>query len=118
MEVISNPEPGKLNILALILRELFLKKGKSINVKRNFSVGIKAGKMASTLIFKEGLLEIKNGISDKTNCLIEGSLGTFLSLTSKSPFFPFFKGELKIRGNPLTLLHFLKIINSVLRSEK
>jgi len=118
MEIISPSEPGKLNILALIIRELFLKKGKGINVKKNFSVGIKAGKMSSTLTFGEGYLEIKNGISGKINCLIEGSLGTFLSLTSKNPFFPFLRGKLKIRGNPVALFRFLKIINSVLRSEK
>jgi len=117
MEVIPHQEAGNLNILSLIIRELFLKKGMHIDVNKNFSVGIKAGKMASTLHFKKGVLEIKNGISNEINCLIEGSLGTFLSFTSKTSLLPFFKGELKIRGNPVTLFHFLKIIRSVLRSK-
>lgn len=119
MEVISYPEEGKLNLLGLIIREIFLKKGKGIKVNRTFSVGIKAGKMASTLIFKEGVLEIRNGILEKTSCLIEGNLGRFLSLTSSNiPIIPIVKGELKIRGNPIVLLYFVRIMRKVLMEDE
>ncbi len=118
MEVISHQGEGSLNLLGLIIREIFIKKGKEIKTEKNFSVGIKAGKMASTLIFKKNILEIRNGISEKPDCLIEGKLGTFIQLTSSNnPIIPLLKRELKIKGNPFAIFYFVRTIKKAIEKD-
>lgn len=108
------PDAGSLNLLGLILREVFLKKGEGISWKKGFSVGIKAGRTSVTILFGKNFVEIKNGISEEVDCRIDGDFSTLLKIAYTGNAVPaLLTGRLKIRGNPFALFAFLRVMKKV-----
>lgn len=111
---------GTLNILSLLLKELIasaLKKNPALEnyiKNKTLKAGIKAGKMSSTIIIKNGEIYIDNSVHRDCNCVISGTLDGFLEAgIRKNPLPLILKGKLRAKGNLFKLKPLIKIFGEL-----
>jgi len=111
---------GDINILGLLLREIIKRAMKSIRrperlLKARSKIGIKAGKMSSTLEIEKGLIKITNGIKEDVDVIVKGSLPSFLKMNSDGvSLLPLLKGKIRISGNPIRLLPLIILLKNAI----
>lgn len=108
---------GGLNLVALMIRELInrnLQDPNKIKLTEHLSctLVVKGSRMATTVIFKNGKVFLKNGAAQKPTIYIEAGLGEFLNIgVGGSYITALITGRLKVRGIKLwKLLPILKLI--------
>lgn len=115
-----NGNLGSLNLLSLLIKELvvfaFAKNPKLEGYikRKTLKAGIKAGKMSSTLIIKNGKIFVDNSIHKDCECIISGTLDGFIEIgIRKNPLLPIFKGKIKASGNLFKLRPLIKIFGAL-----
>lgn len=105
----------KASIATLILKRIMernLQDDKVLKKVQNLNADIflKVGEMTSTLIFRKGDIEIREGKVSNSSSYIEGSLSDFISIAlGKYPLMAFLKRKIKLGGNLFNLLPLVKV---------
>ena len=116
---INIADEERMNLLGLLLKRMIEKNlNDTINLKKlnNKKIFIQAGKMKVTLNISDDNIEIKRVTAiAKSNAKIRGSFDAFIRIATgkRRPFIFFIEilsGNIRIGGNPLTLLPLIKVL--------
>ena len=106
----------EMNLLGLILqgileRNLEQRGAPPWTRKRSRTIHVQAGQMKVTAFFTPEGIRIERGFMGRANASVSGDMKAFLQVATRQALVkPFFKGHIKIGGNPFLLLKILPLL--------